>query len=128
MPKTNALRFINRGFVLTMKLLPLIGALLISASSVHASTKTFEEMMKGCEASEEAFDTCIAMMRYSNARAGFTVLCKLRDAGEIAPEVFEKRVQKAGKNLELKIEKLAWNEGVKDILKDFPNCPIKPLT
>ena len=36
MPKTNALRFINRGFVLTMKLLPIIGALLLSTAPAIA--------------------------------------------------------------------------------------------
>jgi hypothetical protein len=110
-----------------MKLLLLIGALLLSTAPVQASNKTFDEIMKGCEISEEAFETCISMMRYSNARAGFTVLCKLRQASEIAPEVFEERVQKAGRDLELEIEKLAWNEGVKDVLKAFPLCPLKPI-
>ena len=107
-----------------MKLLPLIGALLLSAAPVQA-IETFEDLNKAC-GDEGVLELCLRMGWWSSAFAGYTVLCGLRDQGAIAPEVFAERVGRL-MEFETEFEKDMWNSGIKAVLKDYPKCPIKPV-
>ena len=109
-----------------MKLLPLIGAILISAVPVQAS-KTPEEITKPCGISDAAMEACFGSGFYFSALSGYTLLCDLMDTGEIAPKVFARREKISRNAPEEEFEKVMWNEGVKIVLLDFPNCPIKPI-
>ncbi|WP_232199901.1 hypothetical protein, partial [Synechococcus sp. CC9616] len=73
-----------------MKLFPLLGALLLSTAPVRAS-KTSEEITKPCETSEAAREACLASGFFFAALSGYTLLCDLRDTGEITPKVFARR-------------------------------------
>ena len=107
-----------------MKLLPLIGALLISAVPVQAS-KTPEEIVNPCGPSDAAQEACLGMAFYILSIGVNTLLCDLRDTGEITPKVFAKREKQGRTAPGNPFEKVTWNEGDKSALEDFPNCPIK---
>ena len=109
-----------------MKLFPLIGALLISAVPVQAS-KTPEEITKPCGASDAAMEACLGSGLYFSALSGYTLLCDLRDRGEITPQVFAEREKISRSAAQKPFEKVMWNEGLKSVLEDYPNCPIKPI-
>ena len=109
-----------------MKLLPLIGALLISAVPVQAS-KTPEEIVNPCGPSVAAQEACLGMAFYILSIGVNTLLCDLRDTGEITPKVFAKREEQLRDVLRKEFEDIMWNEGVKTVLEDYPNCPIKPI-
>ena len=109
-----------------MKRLPLIGSLLVSAAPVQAS-KTPNEITKPCGPSDAAQEACLGMAFYILSTGVNTLLCDLRRSGEITPKVFAKR-EKQGRSAARKpFEKVMWNEGVKSVLEDYPNCPIKPV-
>ena len=109
-----------------MKLLPLIGALMLSAAPVQAS-KTPEEITKPCGTSDAAMEACFGSGFYFSALSWYTLLCDLRDTGEITPKVFARREKISRSAPEEEFEKVMWNEGVKIVLLDYPNCPIKPI-
>jgi hypothetical protein len=111
-----------------MKFLPIIGALLLSTAPVQAF-ETLEELDKACQASEEAFKLCTGPAYHFSAIAGFSLLCKLREQGVITPEEFaaEYNAVLAGPNPDTKYLKVMWNSGIKAVLEDYPNCPIKPV-
>ena len=109
-----------------LKLLSLIGALLLSAAPVHAS-KTPDEITKPCGTSDAAMEACLGSGLYFSALSWLTLLCDLRDTGEITPKVFAEREIRSRNAPEEEFEKVMWNEGVKIVLLDYPNCPIKPV-
>ena len=112
-----------------MKLLPLIGALLISTTSVQA-LETLEDLDNACGASEEVFKLCTGLLSRSAARIGFGYLCQLREEGVITPEAFAAEYNKAAAGpgqSPTEFMKAMWNSGIKEVLEDYPNCPIKPL-
>ncbi len=111
-----------------LRTIPLIGALLISAAPVQAF-ETLEELDKACQASEEAFKLCTGPAYHFSAIAGFSLLCKLREEGVITPEEFAAEYNEvlAGPNPDSKYLKVMWNSGIKAVLEDYPNCPIKPV-
>ena len=109
-----------------MKLLPLIGALLLSAAPAQASP-TPEQIKKTCGASEKVLDACFGTGVYMSSITGFTLLCMLREAGEITPKVFAETEKGLGKGPEKEYEKVMWNEGMKIVLEEYPNCPLKPI-
>ena len=109
-----------------MKLLPLIGALLVSAAPVQAS-KTFDEITEPCRTSEAAVEACFGTGLYYSAWSWLILLCDLTDTGEITPKVFAEREEQGRSAPGNPFEKVTWNEGVKSALEDYPNCPIKPL-
>lgn len=110
----------------SMKFFSLFSALILSVVPVQAS-KTPEEIMKPCDASEAAMEACLATGVYFSAIVGYTVLCSLRDTGEMTPKVFAEREKNSRNAVELDYEKVMWNEGVKSVLEDYPNCPIQPI-
>ena len=113
-----------------MKLFPLIGALLISAAPVQAF-ETLEELDNACGASDEAFKLCTAVVSRTAAGVAFGYLCKLREEGVITPEEFATEYNKEAGGpksaTESKWVKVMWNSGIKTVLEDYPDCPIKPL-
>ena len=111
-----------------MKLFPLIGALLLSAAPVQAF-ETLEDLDNACGASEEAFKLCTGLVSRTAARVAFGYLCKLREEGVITPEKFAAEYNKeaGGPKSATEFMKAMWNSGIKEVLEDYPNCPIKPL-
>ena len=109
-----------------MKLIPLIGTLLISIAPVQASP-TPEEIKKTCEASEKVLDACFGTGVYMSSITGFTLLCMLKEAGEITPKIFAETEKRLGNGPEKDYEKVMWNEGMKIVLEEYPNCPLKPI-
>ena len=105
-----------------MKLLPLIGALLISAAPVQA-IETFEELRKTCKASEEMDKICAGAAEYVGTSAWVSLLCTLEAKGRLTKE-----------NLVLTwdevVELNGWtplsDEAVEMTLEEFPECSIKP--
>ena len=113
-----------------MKLLPLIGVLLLSTAPVQAF-ETKEELNNACGASDEAFKLCTGVVSRTAAAVAFGYLCKLREEGVITPEEFAAEYNKEAVGPkaanEIKWLKAMWNSGIKEVLEDYPNCPIKPL-
>ena len=113
-----------------MKVFPLFGALLFSATPVQAF-EALEELDNACGASDEAFKLCTGVFSRAAARVGFGLLCKLREEGVITPEEFAAEYNKEAVGpksaTEHKWIKVMWNSGIKTVLEDYPNCPIKPL-
>ena len=68
-----------------MKLLPFIGALLLSAAPVHAS-KTPEELTKSCEASNKVLKACLATGVMAGSFFHYKARCDLWKAGAITQE------------------------------------------
>ena len=109
-----------------MKVFPLLGALLISATPVQAS-KTPGELMKPCETSKAAMEACLAAGFYMSSAGINTLLCDLRKNGDITPEVFAVRERLSKRSLRKEYEKAAWNEGLKIVQKSHPICTIEPI-
>ena len=108
-----------------MKLLPLIAALLLSTAPAHSS-KTPEELLKPCEASEEAEIACKSVSILGASVMTLTVLCGLREDGVISPSSWPDDIT-TPPTFKEDFEKVMWDLGVKSVLKDYPNCPIKPV-
>ncbi|WP_156918724.1 hypothetical protein [Synechococcus sp. CC9616] len=106
-----------------MKLLPLIGSLLISATPVQA-IETFEELRKTCKASEEMDKICAGAAEYVGTMGWVSLLCTLEEKGRLTKQ-----------NIVLTWDELyeldGWtplgNEALYDTLKDYPECSIKPI-
>ena len=106
-----------------MKLLPLIGALLISAVPVHAF-ETVEEVFEACEATEEIESICSGFGEIIGAAAWVSLLCDLEEKGRLTKE-----------NVVLTWDELVKMDGwtpllnavVEGNLERFPECSIKPL-
>ena len=105
-----------------MKLIPLIGALLISAAPVQAF-ETIEEVFEACEATEEINNLCKQASIYGAAIMAAVLLCDLEVKGILTKE-----------NVVLtwdEFKKGPWaplsNEVVMMTLKDYPECSIKPI-
>ena len=102
-----------------MKLLTFVGALILSAAPVQAFEK-FGELNKTRNASEENFDLCDGTGDFVGAAAWVSLLCTLEAKGRITKEnsVLTLDEFDGGKPL--------TNEAVEIILKDYPECSIKP--
>ena len=110
-----------------MKLLPLIGALLLSAAPVQAS-QTAEELMKPCEASKEAAKACFASSIYATSYSHHQTICAYSEAGLLTIEDKARdKIPAFGPLMNENELKVLWNEGIKRVLKKYPNCPIKPI-
>ena len=106
---------------------PLIGALLLSASPVQAS-ETFKEITQPCKASDEAENACDAMAIHFSAITYYSFLCMLKQAGKTTPEMFNEQAKASGKTERRKADaKVAFNTAVKKVKNKYPNCPIKSL-
>ena len=99
-----------------MKLLPLIGALLLSTAPVQIN----EEFDEVCITSDVALKLCVGM------------LCKLNEKGLITPEEFDAEYNEIKLRIKYvepgwKVYLLGlWNNGIELALGYYPNCPIMP--
>ena len=109
-----------------MKLLPLIGALLVSAAPVQAS-KTPEELTEPCGASEDAYIACMSTGTMYATIMTLTVLCGLRKDGIIPTSSWPDDITRPPAFKE-DYEKIMWNFGVKTVLEEYPDCPIQPIS
>ena len=108
-----------------MKLPIILGALLLSTTPVHAF-ETVEEIVEPCHSSDETWDACQATGFFRASVSSFTVLCRLKETGDITQKGFTEEVRKLGE-IEEEYEKVAWNTAVKIVQVTYPNCPVKPL-
>ena len=108
-----------------MQLLPLIGALLLSAAPVQAS-KTPQELMKPCEVSEEAYIACQSIGTFIATRVAFLMLCGLKEDG-ISPAESWDTLSSTPTAFKEDYQKVMWNEAINSVLQEYPNCPIKPI-
>ena len=104
-----------------MKLIPLIGALLLSTAPVQA-IETYEELVKTCRATVEIANICAGVGDFGGAAAMVSLLCDLEEKGRISTE-----------NLVLTwdewkgaSESPMWKTSAEIIIKKFPECSIKP--
>ena len=108
-----------------MKLLPLIGALLLSATPVQAF-ETFEELDKACDASEENGNLCEGAGNYQASLIVAYLLCDLEEKGILATE----KLLLSWDNLKVvwtfSSRNPMWNVGVEKLLENFPECSLKP--
>ena len=110
-----------------MKLLTLIGALLLSAAPVNAS-KTPKQMLEPCFASEKTSEACTAAAVVTGSFFHYKARCDLWKAGAITQEAWaDEELPIWGLLIDIDDEKVLWNEGMKRALKQYPDCPIKPL-
>jgi len=108
-----------------MKLLPLIGALILSAAPVQAF-ETFEELDKACQ-TEEFTNMCAGAGKYVSARATASLLCMLEEKGVLTTENLFFYWEQVNEMIYEGNKDAIWNAGVEAILESFPNCPIKPI-
>ena len=110
-----------------LRTISLIGALLLSTSTVHAS-QTFKEITQPCKASEETENACDAMAIHFSAITYYSFLCMLKQAGKTLPEMFPEQAKVSGKTERKKAEaKVPFNAAVKKVKNKYPNYPIKPM-
>ena len=106
-----------------MKLIPLIGALLLSTAPVQAF-ETFEELDKACGASEEIDSICSGVNEIVGTAAWVSLLCTLQEKGRLTKENL---VLTWYELYELDGGSPLSNEAVEIILKNYPECSIKPI-
>ena len=113
-----------------MKLIPIIGALLISAAPVQAieinqpqAFETKEEFDKACSASRENIKLCTGAIQYSSFVYITGILCRLEDDGLLAAEQLTEWWKQNGFNYP-RLNDL-FKEGIKAGLEPYPSCPIK---
>jgi hypothetical protein len=113
-----------------MKPLPLIGALVFSATPVQAF-ETVDEVREACEATKENLELCKAMSSIVGAIMSVTAFCELEKSGIIEAEKlteFWEYNYTIKKDTKLEVLSAAlWREGVNFQLKDYPDCSIKPV-
>ena len=110
-----------------LRTIPLIGALLLSASPVQAS-KTFKEITKPCKASEETANACDAMAIHFAAEAVYYNLCGVEYETKVTPELLTEKPQIRAKTESGKeAAKIAFNSAIKKVKNKYPNCSVKPI-
>ena len=111
-----------------MKLLPLIGALLISAVPVQAF-ETYEELVEACNASEENTTLCRGADDFKGAIMAANLLCDLEDKGRLTKEnlvlSWDEWTPIVDGNNGSGSPVLNW--AVETILINYPDCSIKPI-
>ena len=106
-----------------MKLLPLIGALLLSAEPVQAF-ETYDEYVNACISSEENTKLCEGSAEWHSAVFVTNTLCKLEWGGFLTAE------EVTGYWEEVELSPQPDNlrkEGVNFMLRTHPTCSIKPI-
>ena len=109
-----------------MKLLPLIGALLLSTAPVQAF-ETFEELIKACGTTEENDNMCEGAANLYASGIAATLLCELEAKGILTKE---EAIVSWDNLKEIFIDNSRnpmWHAGEKDILEVFPECSIKRI-
>ena len=111
-----------------MKLLPLIGALLVSTAPVQAF-ETFEELINACDASEENSTLCKYAGNYSAAMMTVTLLCDLEVKGRLTKENLVLTWDEWGAIMvgDTARPNPMWNAGAEKVLENLPECSIKPI-
>ena len=110
-----------------LRTVPLIGALLLSVSPVHAS-KTFKEITQPCKASEETKNACDAMAIHFSAIATYTFLCRVEQASNETPEALSQQPKLHAKTERAKeIAKVAFNTAIEKVKRGYPNCSVKQI-
>ena len=110
-----------------MKLLPLISALLLSSAPVNASN-TLEELIEPCAATNKAQKACYATGVLAGSFFHYKARCDLWKAGAITQEAWaDEELPIWGLLIDIDTEKFLWNEGMKSALRQYPDCPIKPI-
>ena len=110
-----------------LRTVPLIGALLISATPVQAS-KAFREITKPCNSLEEIRNACDAMAIHFSAVAHFTYLCSYElDTGETPENLTKKPRLHAKTESGAQTAIVAFNTAIEKVKKDYPNCSVKPF-
>ena len=112
-----------------MKLLPLIGALLLSAAPVQADEAQDEkliELLDPCYNSDQISDACFLAGTFHSMVTGFSLICNLWDDEDITEAGFIKSVERLKERVQ-EHEKVAWNIAVRNNLGFHPNCPIRPI-
>ncbi|WP_028953767.1 hypothetical protein [Synechococcus sp. CC9616] len=108
-----------------MKLIPLIGALLISAVPVQAF-ETYEELVEACGATEEIGKLCGAVADYSAAMMTVSLLCDLEEKSRLTKE----NLVLSWDEWNLIVDEnyysgdTMWNVGAEITLKNLPECSI----
>jgi len=109
------------------RLIPLIGALLLSASPVQAS-QTFKEITRPCKASEKTNNACDAMAIHFSAIATYSFLCRVEQASKETPEALNQKPKVHGKTERKKeVAKIAFNAAIEKVKRSYPNCSVKPI-
>ena len=106
-----------------MKFLPIIGSLLLSTAPVHAS-KTPKQILEPCFASEKTSEACRATGIMYGSIFHFTKLCDLWEDGVITPKAWADDMKP---DFDEEYESVMWDQGIKAVLEEHPNCPIKPI-
>ena len=107
--------------------IPLIGALLLSASPVQAS-QTFKEITRPCKASEKTNNACDAMAIHFSAIATYSFLCRVEQASKETPEALNQKPKVHGKTERKKeVAKIAFNAAIEKVKRGYPNCSVKPI-
>ena len=108
-----------------LRTVPLIGALLLSASPVQAS-KTFKEIIQPCKASEETANACDAMAIHFSAEAIYYNLCGVEHETKVTPELLKEKPQLHAKTKSgAEAAKIAYNSAIKKVKSRYPNCSVK---
>ena len=107
--------------------IPLIGALLLSASPVQAS-QTFKEITQPCKTSEKTNNACDAMAIHFSAIATYSFLCRVEQASKETPEALNQKPKVHGKTERRKeVAKIAFNAAIEKVKRSYPNCSVKPI-
>ena len=106
---------------------PLIGALLLSASPVQAS-QAFQEITQPCKASEETKNACDAMAIHFSVIAINSYLCWEEQETKATPELLAEKPKLHAKTERGKeIAKVAINTVIEKVKIDDPKCSVKPI-
>ena len=101
-----------------LRTIPLIGALLLSATPVDA-IETTEKITEACYETVEPTLLCQAGPIIGDGETRVKMLCELMKQDLITPEnAVEMWMNYRGPVL--------WNETATRTLKEYPNCPLKP--
>ena len=108
-----------------MKLLPLIGALLLSTAPVQAF-ETFEELDKACDATEENSNLCEGAGNYLASLIVAYLLCDLEEKGILATEKLLLSWNKLKEFWTFNSRDPMWSVGAESMLENLPDCSLKP--
>ncbi|WP_028952487.1 hypothetical protein [Synechococcus sp. CC9616] len=109
-----------------MKLLPLIGALLLSAVPVQ-SIETEEELDKACLYAEENTRLCMGVYEFAASLYKIGTLCELEKRGMLTAEQVTEVQGDWTEKIEILTGGRLWKEGIKSVLESVPECSIKPI-
>lgn len=107
-----------------MKLIPLIGALILSVAPVQAY-ETWEELQDACAATKEISAICQGVADYVGSGMAVLTLCEFDRDGLISAEDIIRNWESISRGFGT--ESALAIAGIKFALKRYLNCPIKPF-